>query len=309
MRLSEAYDILSLPQTANLEDCKQRYKLLAKQYHPDLNKDPSASDRMKEINEAYQCIQNGKGNEREASQPHNPWGGFHRQQTIQLEHIQVNLTIDFKESVLGCKKEIKYARTSKCAACDGHGQVKLDNGCLECKGRGQITKQHHGMIMVSTCPKCHGKSNLANCSTCQGEGTTHADTSVQVSVPAGILDGNTLRLQNMGNYAGSIMGIMEQHTDVLCTITVIPEVGLSIEGKSVITTLPISLLDAIKGCHRQVKTIFGEREIIIPPASRNKEEVIVPRCGVSGTGDQRVILDVQYPANIDKLVNSLIEET
>jgi molecular chaperone DnaJ len=132
---------------------------------------------------------------------------------------------------------------------------------------------------------------------------------VQVSVPAGILDGNTLRLQNMGNYAGSIMGIMEQHTDVLCTITVIPEVGLSIEGKSVITTLPISLLDAIKGCHRQVKTIFGEREIIIPPASRNKEEVIVPRCGVSGTGDQRVILDVQYPANIDKLVNSLIEET
>lgn len=300
MKLSEAYSILDLPQNSNLEDCKKRYKLLAKQYHPDINPDPKAAQKMQEINDAWNQIQ--KGPEPEPQSFPSSWGShFHRQQ-VQLEHIEVNLTIDFKESVLGCKKDIKYMRNSKCQSCNGDGQIKVNNGCKECNGRGQITKQQRGMVIVSTCPKCFGKSNVIDCSACQGEGSTKAETSVQVSVPAGVFDGSALRLQNMGHYAGTMMGFMESHTDVFCHITVLPEEGLAIEGKSVITTLPLTLLDALKGCQRKVKTIFGDREITIPPTSRHKEEVIIPNCGVNATGDQRVILDIAYPTDPNQLI-------
>jgi DnaJ-class molecular chaperone len=132
-----------------------------------------------------------------------------------------------------------------------------------------------------------------------------------VSVPAGVVNGNILRLQHMGNYAGTvmgIMGIMDQYTDAFCHIKVKPMEGLSIEGKSVVTTVEIPLLEALQGCNRTVKTIFGEKEIMIPALSRNRDEVIIPHLGVGGTGDQRIILDVQYPSNTTKLIGVLVDE-
>jgi molecular chaperone DnaJ len=129
-----------------------------------------------------------------------------------------------------------------------------------------------------------------------------------VSVPAGIIDGNILRLQGMGNYAGSFMGLADQHTDAFLHVHVTPEAGLNIEGTSVISRLTIPLLDALRGCKQKVKTIHGDKEIQVKPQSRNRDEVIVPHCGVNGTGDQRVILDVEYPKNTDKLIGVLLDE-
>lgn len=306
MKLSEAYKELGLSEAATLSESKKQYKLLVKQWHPDTNKSPEATSKIKLINEAYDCIKNGKGNDPEPMiNNHHP---FHRQQIIQLENIELKMTIDFKESVLGCKKEIKYSRKAKCQTCDGIGELRINNGCSVCGGKGKITAQQRGMVFVSTCPKCLGRSSTASCTGCNGEGSMHTDVSVHVSVPAGVCDGNTLRLQSMGNYAGSIMGFMEQYTDAFCHITVLSGEGLSIDGKSVVLTIILPLVDALRGCTRTVKTIFGEKEIEIKPQSRNSDEVIIPNLGVAGVGDQRIILDVQYPQNTDKLIGVLVDE-
>lgn len=310
MNLKEAYKILDLAEGSTPDEAKKKYRELSKVWHPDVSSDPQAEEKFKKINEAYECVKSGKGND-PIMQSSAGWSPFHRQQpqqVVHVENIEHHLTITFKESVLGCKKEVKYLRQTKCPDCRGSGEVHVHNGCAKCGGRGQVTIMQRGMIIVSTCSDCHGKVNSKECSVCQGEGTVQADVSVHVSVPAGILDGNTLRLQGMGNYAGSVMGVIEQYTDTLCHITVEEEPGLSIDGKNVVCTLTIPLLSALQGCMRTVKTINGTQKIVVPPNSRNREEVIIPHLGVGGTGDQKVILDVQYPNDISKLIGILTDE-
>ena len=308
MNLKEAYATLELAYGTSPEEAKKKYRELTKKYHPDINKEPGAEDRFKKINEANQIIQTGKSTDPQDRRSAYHQGGFHRQQVIQLENVEVHQTISFKESVLGCKKEIKYTRQSKCQDCGGAGEIKLNNGCKTCGGKGQVINRQGNMVMVSTCTECYGQTNLTPCAGCHGNGTVHADVSVHVSVPAGILDGNILRLQGMGNFAGSFMGLADQHTDAFLHVHVTSEDGLNIEGTSVISRLTIPLLDALRGCKCKVKTIHGDKEIQVKPQSRNRDEVIIPHCGVGATGDQKVILDVEYPKNTDKLIGVLLDE-
>lgn len=306
MKRAEAYSTLEISDGASVDDAKKAFRQLSKKFHPD-NKDTGSEAKFKKINEAYQAISNSKFDDLPQQQN---WGGggFHRQQVIQLENVETSTTISFKESVLGCKKEIKYTRQVKCQDCSGAGEIKLNNGCKTCGGRGQTVNRQGHMVMVTTCSECHGRTNVSNCNACSGQGTVQADVSVHVSIPAGVVDGNTLRLQGMGNFAGSFMGLADQFTDAFLHITVTPEDGLSLEGRTVISHLSIPLLDALRGCSRKVKTIHGEKEINILPKSRNRDEVIIPHCGVSNSGNQKVILDVEYPKNTEKLIGVLLDE-
>lgn len=315
MNLKEAYATLEIAEGTSPAEAKKQYRKLTKAWHPDVSKEAGAEAKFKKINEAYECVKNGKGNDPvpvpQETQSWNPFGnpfGHQAARVIQLEHVELQLTINFKESILGCKKEVKYSRSLKCRPCDGSGDIKLNNGCKKCGGKGQTVIKRGPSVMIMTCTDCYGKTTIETCKSCNGSGLAHADVSVSVSVPAGVIDGNTLKLKGMGNYAGSFLGIQEQFTDAMCHIVVIAEPGLSLQDTNVISHLTIPLLDALRGCSRMVKTIHGDKEITIKPQARNRDEVIIPHCGVSGSGDQKVILDVKYPENIDKLVGVLTDE-
>ena len=314
MNLKEAYATLEIPQGASEAEAKKKFRELSKKLHPD-NKETGDEAKFKKINEAYQRIQAGEDDPREAyANGGNPFHryGQQRVQVVELTNVDVGTVVSFKDAVLGTKKEIKYQRQAKCQACGGNGEVRKNNGCTKCGGKGQVvnkqTSNGRSFISVSTCPDCYGKSSVEECKACNAAGLVHTDVSVHVSIPAGIQDGTTLRLQGMGNYAGSVFGMVDQYTDAFLHVTVIPEPGLSIEGQNVVSHLSISLLDALRGCERSIKTIHGQKTAKVKPGSRNKEEVIIPHCGVGGTGDQRIILDVQYPKNTDKLVGVLLDE-
>ena len=307
MKRTEAYSTLEIAEGASVDEAKKAFRQLSKKFHPD-NKDTGSEDKFKKINEAYQAISNNKFDDSPQRHSYGGHGGFHRQQVIQLENVEVTTTISFKESVLGCKKEIKYNRQIKCQDCGGNGEVKLDNGCKKCGGRGQVVNRQGHTVMITTCNECYGRSNVTECKSCSGAGSVQAHASVHVSVPAGVVNGNVLRLQGMGNFAGSFMGLADQFTDAFLHIDVTPEPGLSLDGVHVVSRLTISLLDALRGCKYKVNTIHGEKEIKIPPQSRNCDEVIIPHCGVSNTGNQKVILDVEYPKNTEKLISVLLDE-
>src|SRR5579864_4015791 len=251
MNLKEAYATLEIPDGSGETEAKKKFRELSKKLHPD-NKETGDEAKFKKINEAYQRIQAGEDDPRETyanAATGARWSNFHqqhqRQQVVELSNVEVGVTITFKEAVLGTKKEIKYPRQSKCQGCGGVGEIKLNNGCRKCGGKGQVISRQGNMIAVATCPDCFGKANVTECGACKGDGLVDTDVSVHVSIPAGVLDSTTLRLQGMGNYAGSVMGIMDQYTDAFCHVTVTPEVGLRIEGQSVVSDLTISLLDAI----------------------------------------------------------------
>lgn len=310
MKLEEAYSILEIPKGTNPEDAKKKYRELTKKYHPDINKDPGAEDKFKKINEAYQVVSSGKSTDREDRAPQgygNPFNPFGRQQHFQSSNIEITTILSFKESVLGCKKELKLNRKTKCKDCNGNGEVSQNNGCDKCGGKGQVVSRQGYSVMIETCNKCYGRTTVDPCNTCGTQGMLDAEATITVSVPGGVQNGNILRLGGMGNYAGNF-GPMEQHTDVFLHLQVTPEPGLELVGGDVVSNLQISLLEALKGSRRTIKTILGDKEVEIKSKSRNKEEVIIPHVGVNRQGNQRVILDVQYPENIEKLVDLLSEE-
>lgn len=311
MKLNEAYNILGLDPNSSHDEAKKQYRKLTKEFHPDVNADAGAEEKFKKINEAYKVVSSGQSTDREDIQwtqhQSSPFGPFARQTHITANPINLHISLSFKDSVLGCRQEIKFIRNGKCEPCSGQGATLLNNGCDKCGGRGEVSGRQGNMIFSRTCDKCHGKTKTEKCNTCHGSGTVKNDVSIQVQIPGGIVNGNILRLGGMGNYAGSFM-TMDQFTDAHLHINIIAEEGLSLEGPNVISMMEISLLEALRGCNKFVKTILGEREVSIKPQSRNKEEIIIPHLGVNGTGNQKIILDVKYPKNIDKLIGVLVDE-
>lgn len=161
MKLQEAYEILGLSQDASLDEVKKQYKLLAKQWHPDINKSTESESKIKLINQAYQCVQSGQDTDREEIM--NPFNGFdpfgRRHTSVELEPVFSSVTISFQESVLGCKREVKFSRKTKCPECNGQGKMILNNGCDKCGGRGQISGRQGMMMFTRTCDKCGGRIN------------------------------------------------------------------------------------------------------------------------------------------------------
>lgn len=306
MKLDEAYSILNLSASATPEEAKKQYRKLTKEFHPDVNKEPGAEEKFKKINEAYQIVTSGKSTDREEynwesmDQSFNPFGSY---KIYHSSPINVNLNISFKESILGCQKEIKFNRNSKCSSCNGTGESIQNNGCSSCGGKGKSIRHQGTMIFIQECPKCNGRTKKINCNNCKSEGTIETEASVRVSVPGGIANNNILRLNGVGHYMGSF-GPMEQVSDVHLHITVASEPNLSLEGTDVISTLKLFLNEAVTGCKKNINTINGHRDVDVPPKSRNKEEIIIPNLGVNGKGNQRVILDVSYPENIEEILHT-----
>jgi molecular chaperone DnaJ len=307
MNIKEAYSILEIPETTSPEEAKKKYRKLTKQYHPDVNKEPGAEDKFKKINEAYQVVSSGKSTDREDlswQSNINPFNTNVRRKHYQADNIQLHTTISFAESVLGCSREIKISRKNKCKDCDGQGETSLNNGCTKCGGRGQIVGRQGNTIMVQTCDKCGGRTQKTSCKHCNGNGVLDVESSVNVSIPGGILDSNVLRLSGMGHYVGNFM-MMEQYTDAHLHVKVTADNDLKIEGKDVVFTLEVSLLDALKGCQREVRTIKGSQDVQVPVMSKNKEEIVIKGLGVGGTGNQRIVLNVQYPDDVSEIINVL----
>lgn len=310
MNLREAHSILELEQGADQEAAKKKFRELAKKFHPDVNRDPGAEDKFKQINEAYKVVSTGQSTDREdvsfRQSGFNPFDPFNRQksQFRAVTHVELQTTISFKDSILGCNQELKFNRQSKCTDCDGQGMRTLNNGCQQCGGVGTQTMRRGNMIFTQTCGKCYGHSQTENCNKCQSTGVLDVETSVSVNIPGGISNKTVLRMGGMGNFAGGIMG-MDQYTDAHLHINVTPDDQLSLQGADVISNLEISLLEALRGSKKMVKTVLGDSQIEIKPMSRNKDEVILSQMGVNRMGNQRVILDVKYPKDVNNLIGVL----
>lgn len=314
MNLTEAYSILGLSEDCHEDDVKKKFRELSKIWHPDKHKgDQKAEDKFKEINSAYQRIitpsekemledKFGNGMPNSAGFDFNGFGLGNLQRFREATQIQVSANISFKESILGCHKDIKYNRDIKCQTCNGQGKFKLNTDCKKCGGKGHIMLNHNGMIMVHPC-ECSKKAAFKKCTACF-DGVIKSESSVNVTIPGGVKSDNVLRLNQMGNYVGSL-GHMEQYTDVFLLLNVEEDPNLSLQNEYVICNLTISLLEALTGCKKVVPTVLGDKEININSLSKNKEEIIIQHVGINQKGHQKVILNVEYPSNIDSLIKVL----
>lgn len=327
MDLKEACEIFSLPKTADESEFKARHRQFVKDFHPDFYKDDP--NKLSKINQAYDIIKDYKSNPNKYDNPNpfgggfpggsNPFQGFginfedlfggfgqtKKPKRYQRQPVSVDISISFDESVLGIEKELEYARFMKCDACNGEGEIRHKNDCKKCDGFGKSTVRQGNMIMQSICQDCSGKGIKTQQCKCMSEGAIRTQHKVKVNIPAGIKN-DTLRLHNAGHYITTDVFQGDLYSDVFLNVKVIKDPDMSLVDKNVVSTLKLSLLDALTGCEREIRTVYGNRTIAIPAKSKHKEDIRIKGCGVKGSnGDHIVSLFTEYPENVEELINVL----
>lgn len=305
MNLQQAYEKLGLDNSADESEVKKAFRKLAAKYHPDQNKDPDAEAKFKEINEAYQTIQNppSQMNFNGGGVPFDPFSGinindfFGGGQTINQKPTPVvEVSLTFEESVLGAKKELTYTRHGRCNSCGGNGStIKQGKQCGLCRGSGWLRR---GPVQF-TCGGCGGTGGeRINCTGCNGEATITERMSISINIPGGVHDGDNVRLGGAGNWMGRGYG------NVILSCKVAKDKDMSLEENDVVSEITISLLDALKGTKKKVRTVKGNLTLNIREKTKSGSKLKVGGYGANG-GDHIFNVNVEYPDNVDGLIEYL----
>ncbi|GLB46935.1 chaperone protein DnaJ [Philodulcilactobacillus myokoensis] len=223
--------------------------------------------------------------------------------------LQYNMTIDFKDSIFGKKTKINYQRDETCDTCHGSGAKPGTHPeqCQNCNGTGMVTrvaKTPLGQMQTqSPCPVCHGTGKIIKhkCPTCHGEGINHSEHEIEVNIPAGIDDGNQMRLQGQGE-AGSNGG---PYGDLFIVFRIRPSKDFRREGLNLYYNQPLTFSQASLGSDVNVKTMYGNVSLKIPAGTQTGTTFKlrgkgVPQIHGSGHGDQNVIVKVDTPKHLNK---------
>lgn len=359
------YDVLGVPRNASKDDIKGSYRKLALQYHPDRNKAPEATEKFKEISEAYAILSDdekrsqydrfGREGIYQKYKAEDIFrgadfdsifrdmgfgfgagglgsfverilgglGGFGGFETYgspvgpaRGEDLLYDLQISFDEAAHGSSREIEVPRLAECKECNGSGSQPGSSRktCVNCHGRGQVqTVRRAGfaqLVQITTCPKCRGEGSTIDkpCKNCRGSGLAQARTKLQVKVPPGADEGQSLRIRGEGNAAqGGRAG------DLYVRIRLKPHPEFKREGDNILYETKVSFPRAALGGELQVPSIDGKAQLKIPPGTKpgtvfRLEGKGFPRVGSWGRGDELVRVDVDIPRDLSKKQRELLTE-
>ena len=338
------YTVLGLDRNASDADVKKAFRRLAQQWHPDVNTEPGAQERFKQINEAYQVLSDpqrrqtydmfgraGLGGDGGPGFDPNGFGSFsdifdaffggaaaggRRAHPTSGSDLRYDLRISFEEAVRGTEKEIEFPVLGPCDTCSGSGAKPGTQpvACDNCGGRGEIRTTRRTMlgqmVNVTACPKCKGEGKLVSepCETCHGEGRTERQRALRVTIPAGIDEGHQIRLSNEGEVGlrGGPAG------SLYVAVHVAPHPELKREGTELIYEAEVSIAQAALGTTIAVPTVDGDEPVEIKAGTQPGTEIRmrgrgVPHLRRSGSkGDLHVFVNVVVPTRLSKKQRELL---
>jgi molecular chaperone DnaJ len=353
------YDVLGVQKGAGKDEIKAAYRKLALQFHPDRNKSPEATERFKEISEAYAVLSDEEKRsqydqfgrqgiyERYNSedifrgadfdsvfrdvgglggifeQILRGFGGFGSFQTFSEPQrptrgsdLAYDLDISFDEAAHGAGREIEVPRLAQCNICNGTGAQpgSQRKTCKTCNGRGQIQQVRRAgfaqMIQITTCPRCNGEGTIVEkpCKNCGGSGLMRNKTKLQVKIPPGADEGQSLRLRGEGN---AVQG--GRAGDLYVRIHLKPHPSFKRDGDNILFETKISFPKAAIGGELEVPAIDGKARVKIPPGTRagtvfRLEGKGFPHVEGWGRGDELVKVDVDIPRELNKRERELLQE-
>jgi molecular chaperone DnaJ len=229
--------------------------------------------------------------------------------------VSIDIELSFRESIFGTERRVVVSKVGLCETCNGTGAktgAKMIT-CTTCNGRGSIRESRNSFFGSITtqraCPKCHGHGQVPEtaCPTCRGEGVTKRQEEIHIQVPAGVSDGEMIRMPGRGEVApGGGAG------DLYIKLHVKSDPAFQREGSTLITVLPIKLTDALLGGTYTVRTLDGEKEISVPAGVVHGEMIRVRGLGVptgrTGRGDLLVRIDITFPKKLSRSARDLIEK-
>uniref|UniRef100_A0A803LIR8 Uncharacterized protein n=1 Tax=Chenopodium quinoa TaxID=63459 RepID=A0A803LIR8_CHEQI len=291
------------------------YRKLARSYHPDVNKEPGAEQKFKDISNAYEVLSDDEkrsiydrygeaGLKGAASGPGdftNPFDLFEsifdlggmgmggmggrgaRNRATEGEDQVYNLVLNFKEAIFGIEKDIDISRLETCGTCNGSGAKPgtQPTKCSTCGGQGQVISAARTPLgvfqQVSTCSACGGTGeNSTPCNTCSGDGRVRKSKRISLKVPAGVDAGSRLRVRGEGN-AGRRGG---PPGDLFVAIDVIPDPVLKRDDTNILYSCKVSYIDAILGTTMKIPTVDGSVDMKIPPGTQPGTTLVMAKKGV-----------------------------
>lgn len=224
------------------------------------------------------------------------------------------IKIDFMEAVYGCKKDIDLEYYEECDECDGqggHGEVTCD----ECGGRGFVVKVANtilGAIQTkTTCSECGGKGKTfkSKCNTCRGNGKVKVRKTLTVDIPAGIDNGEQLRISGKGE-AGINGG---PNGDLYLEFRITPHELYKRDGNDIYIELPVTITDLCLGCKKNIMTMDGEVELKIKEGSQPGDTLRIKGKGINKedswkAGDFYCVLKLIIPTSLSRKQKSILED-
>jgi molecular chaperone DnaJ len=341
MAIGDYYEILEVERGASEADIKKAYRRLAQRWHPDVNQEPAAAVKFKEINEAYQVLSDPERRQRydlfgtagSGAGPGAGFGGFadifdaffgaaaagtgRRGRPAAGSDLRYDLRITFEEAILGTQKEIEFPVLARCETCAGSGAKPGTQPitCPQCNGRGEIRGVRNTMlgqmINVTTCPRCRGDGKVVEtpCETCKGEGRVERRRTLQVTIPPGIDEGHQIRLSNEGE-AGPRGGLPGS---LYVAVHVAPHASLKREGTELIYEASVGLAQAALGTTVMVPTVDGEEAVEVKSGTQPGTEIRLRGKGVpylrrpGQRGDLHVVVDVAVPSRLSRAQREALE--
>lgn len=231
--------------------------------------------------------------------------------------LRASVNISFEEAAFGCKKEVTVSRVEQCPDCKGNGCAPgtTPEVCPDCKGTGSVTTAQRtplGMMQTSApCSRCKGTGRIIHqaCKTCRGMGNIRRQHKVEVNVPAGIDDGQTISRPGYGN-AGVNGG---PAGDLLINVIVRPHARFERDGTSVLLEQEISYAQAALGAEIEVPTLDGKVKLTVPEGTQpgavfRMKGKGIPYLRGSGRGDQFVSIKLVVPRNLSGSQKELLRQ-
>lgn len=348
MAKRDYYEVLNVRRDASADEIKSAFRNMARQYHPDINKDPGAEESFKEINEAFAILSDPDKRaayDRYGHEGLNGMGGMPDFTNIDLTDIFEGLfgfggmggmsgarqrnaprrgqdlgqtiEITFEEAAFGVEKEIQITRDETCSVCRG---TKAEPGthpqrCGQCEGRGEIRQVRQtflgSMVQVVTCPTCSGSGEIISspCKNCRGRGLERKTSTKTVPIPAGVDQGTQIRLAGEGQ-PGINNG---QNGNFYLEVQVKPHQYFRRKKDDVYLDVNLNIAQATLGADIEVPTLYGMEKISVPAGTQPGRVFTLRGMGMqrlrsSGKGDQVVMVNVQVPTKVSPEQRVLLEQ-
>lgn len=348
MSKRDYYEVLGIEKNASKDEIKKAYRKLSKKYHPDINKEADAAEKFKEVKEAYEVLSDDQKRSHYDQFGHTDpnqgfggfgngdFGGFGGFEDIfstffgggssrrrdpnaprQGADLQYTMALDFEEAVFGKETVIEIPREETCDTCNGTGAKSgtKPETCSYCHGSGQLNTEQNTpfgkIVNRRVCNHCNGTGKMIKdkCRTCSGTGKVKKRRKINVKIPAGVDDGQQLRVTGQGEPGinGGPAG------DLYVVFHVNEHEFFERDGDDIYCEIPITFSQASLGDEIEVPTLHGKVKLKVPAGTQTGTKFRLRGKGVPnvrgyGVGDQHILVKIVTPTKLTEKQKQLLRE-